>query len=129
MRPELDVLRQHAVTPQSPEEAHLATAIYSELTNLAMGRGLQIGGSAVCPDDGRNVVAVAGVLDLVALARAMLREVRRLTTTGVAPLPATPLAVNAYRQPGGLPPEMAQSAEAPPRLPPIIRHATKIRTA
>jgi hypothetical protein len=110
MRPELDVLRQHAVTPQSPEEAHLATAIYSELTNLAMGRGLQIGGSAVCPDDGRNVVAVAGVLDLVALARATLREVRRLTTTPEAP--TAPRATGSPRSPARMPERLQSTAPA-----------------
>jgi hypothetical protein len=75
--PELAVLRERGTVPQSPAEARLANVIYDELTNLAMGRGLQLGGSATCPDDGRHVIAVSGALDLIALARRMLRAVPR----------------------------------------------------
>jgi hypothetical protein len=74
--PELAVLREHGTVPQSTAEARLANVIYDELTNLAMGRGLHLGGSATCPDDGRHVIAVSGALDLIALARRMLRAVR-----------------------------------------------------
>ena len=80
--PELAVLRECAAVPQSPAEARLANVIYDELTNLAMGRGLQLGGSATCWDDGRQTVAVSGVLDLIALARRMLAAVPPLSEPG-----------------------------------------------
>lgn len=79
---ELAVLRAHGTIPQSPTEARLANVIYDELTNLAMGRGLQLGGSAICPDDGRHVIAVSGALDLIALARRMLQAVPQLEPKG-----------------------------------------------
>ena len=105
---ELVVLREHGTVPQSPAEARLANVIYDELTNLAMGRGLYLGGSAICPDDGRHVIAVSGALDLIALARRMLQGVPRLAPRGevaqaTKTQPPMPPAMphNAYLPPGG----------------------------
>jgi hypothetical protein len=64
-----------AARAQSAEESELAITLYDELTNLAMGRGLSLCGSAV-GDNGRWVIAVDGALDLVALAQRVLQVIR-----------------------------------------------------
>jgi hypothetical protein len=58
----------YAIKPLSDAQARLARALYDELTNLAMGRGLSLGAMAK-DEDGRLVVEVSGALDLTALAR------------------------------------------------------------
>lgn len=59
------------VAPRSDDERLFARILYDELTNLAMGRGLQLKGSHH-DDKGRWVVEVSGELDLVAIAQRML---------------------------------------------------------
>jgi hypothetical protein len=54
----------YATASQSYNENHLARALYDEVTNMAMGHGLGLGGTAH-DDDGRYVVEVSGAIDLV----------------------------------------------------------------
>lgn len=69
----LTILRAEAVIPETSEDCRMACVIYDELTNLAQGRGIQLGGAAHNGDDGRWVINVSGTLDLVAMAQRILK--------------------------------------------------------
>jgi hypothetical protein len=60
-----------STVPATPAEARMAAVIYDQLTNNAMGKGLTVNGGGG-GEDGRQVVEVAGCIDLIALARRVL---------------------------------------------------------
>jgi hypothetical protein len=67
----------YATASRSCDEDDVALALYDELTNMATGHGLSLGGGVAADEDGRLVVAVSGAIDLIALARRAIAVLAR----------------------------------------------------
>jgi hypothetical protein len=66
----------HATPAATEAESRLARMLYDELSNQWAGRGLTHGGGGLS-ETGKQIVVVAGSIDLVALARRVLATYAR----------------------------------------------------